>query len=374
MAILFLLDETQWRNLLLEDTPLIDVRSPTEFEKGKLPSSVNLPLLDNEQRKLVGTCYKEKGQNTAITLGHQLATPAIKQTRINSWLQFIQQNPHGALYCARGGLRSKITQQWLAETGVDYPRIVGGYKAIRSYLLTRLERESCYPSFIVLSGLSCVGKTSLLQQFSAHLDLEDLAKHKGSAFGALNVEQPSQTCFENALAIKLMQLKEKYRYPILVEDESHLIGRCALPKTLQSIMRQSPYIELTAPVEERIENAFRDYIENSTYPFELVVQHLKSALTKIKRRLGGVCYSTLSQMVHEGMAKYQRMNDGSLLCCVIKMMLTEYYDPMYYYHQQKYKRKPLFQGSAGEVRDWLMSHSQKESKTLSRLGKELRLV
>ncbi|MGI0117284.1 tRNA 2-selenouridine(34) synthase MnmH [Zooshikella sp. RANM57] len=367
---MFLLDETQWRNLLLEDTPFLDVRSPAEFEKGKLPSSVNLPLLDNEQRKLIGTCYKEKGQNAAITLGYQLATPEIKQARIDSWLQFIRQNPHGALYCARGGLRSKITQQWLAETGVDYPRIVGGYKAIRSYLLTCLERESCYPSFIVLSGLSCVGKTSLLQQFSAHLDLEDLAKHKGSAFGTLNMEQPSQASFENVLAIKLMQLKEKNSYPILVEDESHLIGRCALPKTLQSIMRQSPYIELTASIEERIENAFQDYIENRPYPHELAAQHLMSALTKIKRRLGGKRYSMLSRMIQEGMAKYQCMNDGSLLRCVIKMMLTEYYDPMYYYHQQQYKTKPLFKGNAQEVSDWLVNNILFTDHS----GKELRLV
>ncbi|MBU2710147.1 tRNA 2-selenouridine(34) synthase MnmH [Zooshikella harenae] len=362
---MFLLDEAQWRTLLLNDTPLLDVRAPIEFRKGSFPSSVNLPLLNNEQRKLVGTCYKEKGQNAAITLGFQLATPEIKQTRINSWLQFIRQNPHGALYCARGGLRSTITQQWLVESGIDYPRVVGGYKTLRSYLLTYLEREDNYPSFIILSGLSCVGKTLFLRQFSAHLDLEGIAKHRGSAFGTLNVEQPSQASFENALAVKLMQLKEKYRCPILLEDESHLIGRCALPKTLQRVMWQSSYIELTASIEERIENAFQDYIENSPYPLELVAQHLMSALTKIKRRLAGERYSTLTQMVQEGMAKYRSMNDGSLLRCVIKMMLIEYYDPMYYYHQQKYKTQPLFKGNAQEVSDWVVEKVQKESKTLT---------
>ncbi|WP_212715609.1 tRNA 2-selenouridine(34) synthase MnmH [Zooshikella ganghwensis] len=374
MAILFLLDEAQWRTLLLKDIPLLDVRAPIEFRKGSFPFSVNLPLLDNEQREKVGKCYKERGQQAAIVLGYQLATPAIKQTRINSWLQFIQQNPHGALYCARGGLRSTITQQWLAESGIDYPRIVGGYKTLRSCLLTYLEREDNYPSFIVLSGLSCVGKTLFLRQFSAHLDLEGIAKHRGSAFGTLNVEQPSQASFENALAVNLMQLKEKYRCPILVEDESHLIGRCALPKTLQRVMWQSSYIELTASIEERIDNAFQDYIENSPYPMELVVQHLMSALTRIKSRLGGMRYSLFSKMVKEGVAKLQRVNDGSLLRCVIKLMLTEYYDPMYYYHQQKYKRKPLFQGSAGEVRDWLMTHLQKEPRALNSSGKELHIV
>ncbi|WP_165773480.1 hypothetical protein [Zooshikella ganghwensis] len=98
------------------------------------------------------------------------------------------------------------------------------------------------------------------------------------------------------------------------------------------------------------------------------------ALTRIKSRLGGMRYSQFSKMVKEGVAKLQRVNDGSLLRCVIKLMLTEYYDPMYYYHQQKYKRKPLFQGSAGEVRDWLMTHLQKEPRALNRSGKELHIV
>lgn len=119
-------------DILRQQPSMLDLRAPVEFNKGAFSHSYNLPLMSDSERAAVGTCYKQQGQQAAITLGHELVAGDIKQSRIASWQGFTQAHPNGMLYCARGGLRSQIVQQWLADTGVIYPRIKGGFKALRS--------------------------------------------------------------------------------------------------------------------------------------------------------------------------------------------------------------------------------------------------
>lgn len=125
---------SDFRHIFLNDVPMMDVRAPVEFAKGAFPGVLNLPLMNDEERQKVGTCYKQRGQEAAIALGHSLVSGEIKNGRIAAWAAFAKVHPHGVLYCFRGGLRSQITQQWLqSEVGIAYPRVIGGYKAMRTF-------------------------------------------------------------------------------------------------------------------------------------------------------------------------------------------------------------------------------------------------
>ena len=125
-----------YSKIFRENKNLLDIRAPIEFIKGSFPSSLNLPLMTDEERHQIGLCYKEKGQENAIKLGHELIKDGLKDHRVSNWLDFINNNPNGALFCFRGGLRSKIAQEWIYEnSGICYPRVKGGYKALRSFLL-----------------------------------------------------------------------------------------------------------------------------------------------------------------------------------------------------------------------------------------------
>ena len=191
------------KQLLVSGVAMLDTRAPVEFELGAFPTSCNLPLMSDDERRVVGTCYKTSGQDAAIELGHKLVSGLVKARRVESWLHFFKQHPEAVLYCFRGGLRSRITQQWLSEHGVGVPRVQGGYKALRRFVLEQLEQlPQCYQA-LVISGRTGSGKTRFLQHYQQKTDLECLANHRGSAFGPQVTPQPTQIAFENALAVDL---------------------------------------------------------------------------------------------------------------------------------------------------------------------------
>src|SRR5690606_25940385 len=188
--------------ILAADTPLLDVRAPVEFAQGAMPSALNLPLMNDEERAAVGTCYKRHGPDAALKLGHQLVSGVTREQRIQAWRDACQRHPDGYLCCARGGQRSHITQQWLRETGIDYPLIPGGYKALRQAAIQATEQRVQRP-LILIGGCTGSGKTDLVRQHPDGIDLEGLARHRGSSFGRTLQAQLSQASFENALAVKL---------------------------------------------------------------------------------------------------------------------------------------------------------------------------
>ena len=115
---------------------MLDTRAPVEFVKGAFPGAVNIPLMNDAEREQIGLRYKQQGQDAAIALGHQLVSGETKAARIRAWADFAHRHPDGCLYCFRGGLRSRIARQWIQEeAGIDYPRVAGGYKAMRGFLL-----------------------------------------------------------------------------------------------------------------------------------------------------------------------------------------------------------------------------------------------
>ena len=232
------------QSILLSDTPLIDVRAEIEFKAGSFPSARNMPILNDDERALVGICYKDKGPDAAKALGHELVSGAIRENRIDTWCEFISQNPGAKLYCFRGGLRSTLAQHWLQDRGIQIEKIKGGYKALRQSLLAVYED---LPELIVVAGKTGTGKTEFLARIPNKVDLEYRANHRGSAFGKQLSEQPAQIDFENRVALDFLKL---HSGPVLIEDESRLIGRINLPLLLQKAMTEAPIVLLEDSVEK----------------------------------------------------------------------------------------------------------------------------
>ncbi len=141
---------------------MMDMRAPLEFAKGAFPGAHSLPLMTDEERAAVGRCYKREGQQAAITLGHELVSGEVKARRLAAWVDFARRHPSGYLYCFRGGLRSQTVQQWLREAGIDYPLVLGGYKAMRRFLLEELERSVAAADIVLVAGKTGTGKTRVI--------------------------------------------------------------------------------------------------------------------------------------------------------------------------------------------------------------------
>ena len=188
------------KEFLRSDVTLLDVRSPGEFAKGAFPNSINIPLLDDDQRKQVGTCYKSMGRQAAIDLGNALIGPEVKASRIKKWVNVLDRHPNTYLYCWRGGLRSSTVQQWLSAAGQDVELVPGGFKALRAGCLDYFTNLPEHQEILIIAGRTGSGKTPFINQFSNSVDLEALANHRGSAFGRQSSEQPVTINFEHALA------------------------------------------------------------------------------------------------------------------------------------------------------------------------------
>lgn len=352
-------------HIFLNDIPLIDTRAPVEFEKGAFPTSVSLPLMTNEERAKVGTCYKQHGQEAAIELGRKLVDSEKQAQRTAAWVDFAERHPHGYLYCWRGGLRSQICQDWMREAGCDFPRIRGGYKALRRFLIDEFERLCADSPLLVLGGRTGCDKTSLIESQHNAVDLEAIAHHRGSAFGRRPGGQPTQLSFENGVAVAMLKANQQAQeagLPILFEDESRLVGRCSLPPVLSQAMGQAPVVFLEATLEERIEHSYRNYILiklqewqqvlGEEAGFDAFAEDLTKSLYRVRKRLGGVRYKEISVFLEAALAAH-RKGDPSQHRDLIRFLLVEYYDPMYDYQIGKRKELVVFRGNREAVQAFL---------------------
>ena len=354
---------TDFERLLLSDIPLIDVRAPIEFEKGAFPSAVNLPLMNDQERETIGICYKEQGGRKARELGYSMIKGEIKEKRVKAWCDFIDAHPHAVLYCFRGGDRSRISQEWLHEAGYDIPRIKGGYKAFRTFILRALENIGSQFTPIVLGGTTGSGKTILLQQVRESVDLEGLAKHRGSAFGRQIEPQPTQIDFEHALAASLLKKVKAGIDEIVVEDESRRVGQREIPKQLFSYFQEAPLVILEVPMEERVETILEEYVRSFQHQFiartgeQAGMQQWEETMLKsfynIQRKLGGLRYREMVSLFHEAVTlqKSTAKFDGHEKW--IEALLREYYDPMYMYQIEKNSARIVFRGGRSDVLAYL---------------------
>jgi tRNA 2-selenouridine synthase len=332
-------DTEDYRQLFLQDAPMMDMRAPAEFDHGAFPSALSLPLMTDEERAHVGICYKQHGQQAAIELGHQLVAGDTREQRLAQWREFARANPAGYLYCFRGGLRSQTVQQWLHEAGIDYPLVLGGYKAMRRFLIDELLSSVARADIVLIAGKTGSGKTRVVNQLTRAVDLEGLAHHRGSTFGQLLQPQPSQIDFENSISIALLKLLAGEQTRIYLEDEGRLIGRLALPDELREKMSLSD-------LGKRYAAAFpEDGMERHR-------QKLQADLAQIRKRLGGERQQAVAAMID--VAFTVQRNEGSIEAHRewISALLETYYDPMYDYQLSRREGQQLFTGTRDQVTDW----------------------
>lgn len=384
------IDRELIRSLFLNNIPLMDVRAPVEFEQGAFPNAVNYPLMNDQERHEVGIRYKQAGQDAAIKLGNKLVSGDIKAQRIAQWKAFAEQNPDGYLYCFRGGLRSRTTQQWLKEQGIELPLVNGGYKAMRRVLIDELEQAVEQSGFVILGGKTGTGKTWLLKELSHSIDLEGLAHHRGSSFGRFPDGQPRQISFENNLAILLMRLRAAGAIKFWLEDEGRMIGSICLPQSLRDKMTEAPLVMLEEDLDYRINVILKDYVidlyayyqqfnaeqnnseqyktelyisENgnqnnvSSEPsrlsqksaFEQFSDYLLSSLERVKKRLGNDRYQHINKLMSEALK--EQSDSGSLAAhkLWIETLLISYYDPMYEYQLEKKQHRVIFRGNSHQI-------------------------
>jgi tRNA 2-selenouridine synthase len=273
---------------------LLDVRSPSEFLHAHIPAAINLPLFIDEERKVVGTAYKQESREKAIKIGLKyFSTKMVDMVENIEKLIADQQKGENDLesnnakslqivvHCWRGGMRSAGVAWLLDLYGYKVYTIVGGYKAYRNWVLQQFEKPY---TFKVIGGYTGSGKTELLhnlqQQGETIIDLEDLANHKGSSFGNLALELlPTQEMFENKLAFELYKIP--LNTSIWLEDESQRIGNINIPASIYTLKKQAHLYFIEIPFSERLKHIVAGYGK-----FEK--DKLVTAIMRIKKRLGGL--------------------------------------------------------------------------------------
>lgn len=357
---------SDFKNIVLNDIPLIDVRAPIEYEKGAFINSINIPILNNEERHIIGICYKEKGNEEATRLGYNIVSGKIKDDRIYSWINFIKSNPTAMIYCFRGGSRSRIAQEWIIEElNKDVSRLRGGYKAFRNYLIDSLSESKQNYKPIILTGFTGSGKTKLLKELKNSVDLEGIANHRGSSFGSHVSAQPTQINFENNLAYDLIKKQDKGYKHLVFEDEGKNIGKSFIPQEFFNYFHSGDKVLLSSSLEERIDNTLTEYViesqdeYNKNYgPEEGLNEwynYIYSSMDRLKKRLGGDKFNKVLNALNLAYKNQLSTGNIDLHKYWIESFLKDYYDPLYSYTLTKNLDRIIYKGNYLEVKEYLNS-------------------
>lgn len=358
-----------YEDIIVNDIPMIDVRSPGEFKSGAIPSSVNIPLLTDDERHQVGLTYRKKGKDAAFRVANDLIDDDKKHMLSEIWCAYLDRYPDCVVYCARGGMRSATAARWIyQQSGTLVGRIEGGYKAMRSYLLSRLEPESISSKPVILGGRTGSGKTRLLNSLANSIDLEGLANHRGSTFGRFTTPQPGQADFENRLAAALTKHGAAHHSHLLLEDEGRHVGKRFLPKELAQFFNSGDLVVLEVDFEERVDNIYQEYVIDSqkrcgdlSGPKDGAQRmwhwfdDMNRNLERIAKRLGKDRFEEVKALLESGCYHQEANGDPQAHKHWIRLLLRHYYDPMYDYQLQKRETAPVLVGKKGVIRQYLRS-------------------
>ncbi|HEX9649172.1 MAG TPA: tRNA 2-selenouridine(34) synthase MnmH [Cyclobacteriaceae bacterium] len=258
-------------------SPVLDVRTPAEFAIGHIPGATNFPLFQDEERKIIGTIYKNHGHIKAVLAGLNFVKDRMT-IMINEAMNY-SHNEAILLHCWRGGMRSESVAWLLNSARIPTHTLSGGYKSFRNYALAFFEQKL---NLAVISGPTGAGKTEILQKLKDKgeqvIDLEKLAEHKGSVFGGIGKEQqPSSEHFQNLLfqEAKYFDLAKR----VWIEDESLLIGRVSVPEGLWKQMVRAPRVRILINKNTRIQRLVNDYGSQD-------MSKLADGITRLEKRLG----------------------------------------------------------------------------------------
>lgn len=306
----------------------VDVRSPGEFEESCIPSAVNIPIFTNEERKEIGTLYKQQGPEDAKWRAMEIVSPKLPFI-LGSIKKMKQENKQPVLYCWRGGMRSGSVATFLEFSGIEAIRLSGGYRAYRQYITEKI--PTIIPNqAVVLHGMTGTGKTEILIELKKKgypiLDLERIAAHRGSLFGSIGFAKDghNQKMFDSLLFESLEELKESSYF--IVEAESKRIGKAGQPDELYERKLAGMNIYIQASIETRVERIHKEYVEpnfHEAWFHEVILEKV----TMLKKRLKNdeIHRLLVEHTIHK---QYQE---------VIRLLLEYYYDPRYSYKLNEYK-------------------------------------
>jgi tRNA 2-selenouridine synthase len=346
--------------LLKSAAPSVDVRAPVEFAAGSIPGAVNLPVLNDSERAAVGTAYKKEGSETAIRLGRELVSGDILENRMAAWAKHFREHPDSWLYCFRGGLRSRSVQEALAARGIQVRVVDGGYKRARRFFLETLDRVPRERPVAVVSGYTGSGKTDWLGRIAGEFsvcDLERLASHRGSAFGLMGATQPRQIDFEHRIARDFL-LDDRREGPLVVEDESRMIGRLTVPEKLFEAMSAAPLFVIESSSQERARRLVRTYLSDNfslgeddrdAAKIAKLRETVMASLSSIQKRLGGAEWKTVSGMAEAALEEQSRSGSLAGHDEWVERLLLKYYDPMYRFHIEKAEARVVWRGPGEEL-------------------------
>lgn len=302
---------------LAEQLPVFDVRSPGEYNHAQIPGAISLPLFSDEERKIVGTLYKQQGRQRAIKEGLDFFGPKMRQMVEQveqAWGKTKNTGDHPftkpvLIHCWRGGMRSGAVAWLLDLYGFEVYTLVGGYKAYRNWVIQHFEKEY---DFTLVGGYTGSGKTAILHELKKQgqhiIDLEGLASHKGSAFGGIGLPpQPTQEMFENLLAT---ELHKKQGHHFFMEDESQRIGILHIPHGLWKTMRSRNISFIDLPFKDRLQNVIQEYGHCDK-------ERLQVSIERIQKRLGPL--ETKTALAH--------LAEDNITACF--SILLHYYDKVY---------------------------------------------
>ncbi|QGU94532.1 tRNA 2-selenouridine(34) synthase MnmH [Clostridium bovifaecis] len=301
---------------------LVDVRSPGEYEDATIPGAVNVPLLDNEERRIVGTIYVKESVEKAKRMGLELVGKKLPFL-YDKIRELEKEHKNIVFFCARGGFRSVTISTLMASLGVNASKLMGGYKGYRKVVNEELPILNEEVTYVVLHGNTGVGKTEILKKLCQDgyevLDLEGAANHRGSLLGSVGLGQPrSQKQFESLVYDTLRRRKSDI---VFVEGESRRIGNIVIPSSIWERMEEGVHILVQAPLEFRANLILKEYMKKEGFEKEILF-----ALDLLKK-----------YMSEENIQRYEKMAVDKEYKELAEQLMVKYYDPLYASSEKKYE-------------------------------------